>query len=94
MSETLFISIGVNIIFVFLLDAIVLDLITLMLAYIWVKNFRMGNMQFLAVFIVTWVQNEPSESREKNTQLTSIPRRVMGLHCFYCKLAQFKTINY
>ena len=32
-------------------------------------------------------------AEKKKTQLTSTPRRVMGLHCFYWKLAQFKTIN-
>ena len=36
---------------------------------------------FLQFFIVTWSQNEPSENQEKNTQLTSTPWRVMGLHC-------------
>ena len=66
--------------------------------YIWVKIIRMGNMHFschfFSVFILTWSQNEPPESRKKTTQLTSTPRRVMGLHCFYCKLAQSKTTNY
>ena len=32
-------------------------------------------------------------SREKRTQLTSTVRRVMGLPCFYCKLAQFKNLE-
>ena len=36
-----------------------------------------------------WAIVEP----RKNTQLTSTPRTVMALPCFYCKLAQFKTIN-
>ena len=51
---------------------------------IWVKIIRMGNMHFLChflpLFIVTWSQNESSLSQEKNTQLTSTPRRVMGLY--------------
>ena len=31
--------------------------------------------------------------REKSMQLTNTLRRVMGLPCFYCKLAQYKKIN-
>ena len=43
------------------------------LKIIWVKIIRMGNKQFschfLSVFIVTWIQNEPSESQDKSTKL-------------------------
>ena len=54
---------------------------------LWVKIIRMGNKHFschfLSVFIVTWSQNEPLESQEKNTQLTRTPRRGIALHCFF-----------
>ena len=36
-----------------------------------------------------WAIRKP----RKNTQLTRTPLTVIGLHCFYCKLAQFKTNN-
>ena len=48
---------------------------------------------FVSVFKVTWSHNEPSESQTKNAQLTSAIRKVMGLPCFNCKLAQFSKIN-
>ena len=61
------------------------------------QNYQDGKyflfVSLLSVFIVTWSQNEPSDSWEKSTQLTSTLWRIMALPCFYCKLAQFKTIN-
>ena len=42
------------------------------------RNYQDGKyalfVSFFGSFIMTWSQNEPSESREKNAQL--------GLHCF------------
>ena len=37
------------------------------------------SMSLLSVFMVIWSQNEPSESRERDTQLTSALRRVMTM---------------
>ena len=45
----------------------------------------------VTVFLVPWSQNEPSEGQNKNTQLTSTLRRLMGWPCFYGKLAKFNT---
>ena len=52
---------------------------------IWVKMIRMGNMHFschfVSVFIVTWSQNERSESWEKNIQLTTTGTRFLYFFC-------------
>ena len=62
---------------------------------IWVEVIRMGNMHFLchflSVFMVTWSQNELSESWTKITQLTSTLRRVIDNYFYnFVKLSQLK----
>ena len=55
----------------------------------------------ICTFCVTFCRFSPlpgvkmshHRARKKITQLTSTPRRVMELHCFYWKLAQFKQLK-